>query len=506
MKAGIDLGTSYSLIAKVTAAGQSELIPDATFKSKISTPSVIHLAEKKALIGWQALQYQELYPNDTQLLSFFKKDMGIEEPYTYDEKGNPWYPEGLSALLLKKLKSDCEIYSGQFLDGAVITVPAHFNDTQRRAIIYAAHLADIPLLEMIDEPIAAAIHYGLHANTEKERVLFVYDFGGGTFDATILTINDKGIYVLSKDGNTNLGGKNIDDIIKQLILPQISDNQPFENWNAFNWLQLQKIAEELKMEFSLSNARFIQKEILIGNQIHPILLSQSQFEHNIENILHKTIECSKRCIEQSGLKVNDIDDFIFVGGSSQIPKVQQFFCKEMGVEASKTKSHLPMIAVAHGAALFAAKLAGDGSDHNLPPEFKGVSGYYLGIKTIDPKTKKVMIDTLLQKNLPLPLKAIKTYFTSNQLQDKIVLDVVQYTESDASDASSIGRVIIGPIEKPQVNYPIEVNLEIGTNGCVTVKTFDPLTRNEVRNTFSPEVSFSSTMLQQKQLILQTVIN
>jgi molecular chaperone DnaK (HSP70) len=294
MKIGIDLGTTYSLAAHIERDGIPALIPDIHFR-KNSTPSTVCLGNGSALVGWQAEGKFEQSPEQVRLLSFFKRQFGNPEPFAIDPAGNAWHPEALAALVLKKLRNDAEKQIGSKLQGAVLTVPAHFNDLQRRSTQVAAAMADIPLLGLLDEPVAAALHYGV-ANTSagKEQIFFVYDLGGGTFDATVLSYHPQaGIDVLAQDGHTNLGGREFDEILQTYIAQQIGESF---HWSAYALLQLRKAAEEVKIEFSDPAKFFIRKTILIGHWHKEITFSRREFEEQARTLLQQTVEISRRCL------------------------------------------------------------------------------------------------------------------------------------------------------------------------------------------------------------------
>jgi molecular chaperone DnaK (HSP70) len=205
MRVGIDLGTTYSLTARMDAEGRPALVPDATEPDAYHTPSVVHISGGAAFVGLVAEAMLEQDPK-LQVVRFFKRQMGVPEPIYYDESGGAWYPEGISALVLKKLSFDVESLTHQPLEDVVITVPAHFNDPQRKSTLAAAALADISVLGLVEEPVAAALHYGVVSGLH-DQVVLVYDFGGGTFDATAMSMDSRGVYVLAKTGITELGGR-----------------------------------------------------------------------------------------------------------------------------------------------------------------------------------------------------------------------------------------------------------------------------------------------------------
>lgn len=505
MRAGIDLGTTCSLIAKLNPNGQAVTIRDQTFKQLDFTPSAVYLGEMTALVGTQAEAKLE-QDAKANVIRFFKRNFGTLAPLAYDLDANAWYPEALAALLLKKLKFDYEYASGEVLSEAVLTIPAHFNNRQRKSVLYAAALAEIPLLGMIEEPVAAALHYGVQLNTVRQSLIFVYDLGGGTFDATVLTMDKKGVYVLAKEGHTQLGGKEFDEALMAYITEHIrvQFGENFD-WNPVVLLHLRKAAEAVKIELSEPNVTFIRKRIMIGTWFKELIFSRADFEKSIQENIKQTMTISKKCIFEAGLQPSDIDTFLLVGGSSKIPCIRPLLAQELNIPIERIQFFQPMRAVAYGAAIHAAQLSGTALTYQLPPEFRGVTGFHLGVRTIHPTTGKMVIDTLIAKNLPLPCKASRVYYTRSAQQHKIVLELVQYLD-ETDKAISIGLMEIGPLPLPKTNYMVEILVENLVDGTVKVKAYDPQTGQELRQTFSHHPEESTLMLQQKQLVRQTIIN
>ncbi len=507
MKVGIDLGTTYSLVAYIERDGTPVLIPDPNFK-KYSTPSTVYLGSGTALVGWQAEGKFEQSPDQVRLLTFFKRQFGKPEPIATDASGNNWHPEALAALVLKKLRHDAEKYVGTKLQGAVLTVPAHFNDLQRRSVQMAAAMADIPLLGLLDEPTAAAIHYGLtNADTAREKIFFVYDLGGGTFDATVLSYDPQhGIDVLAHDGHTQIGGREFDDILQTYIAEQISREVGDRfNWSGYALLQLRKAAEEVKIEFSDPSKFFLRKNILIGTWHRELTFSRHAFEEQALAILGQTIEISRRCLFEAKIPIHQVDAFLLVGGSSMIPAVRKQLIEQLDIDPVKVKLHQPLHAVAYGAAIRAAQLDGTSALSDLPAGFRGVTGYHAGIRSLDPLTGKTQVDVLIRKNTSLNSKGIKTYYTRNAWQDHIMLDLVQYFDRP-EDAVSVGQLIIGPLANPRINYAVEVCLEHTLDGRLHVRATDQQTGKEIRHTFANSDMETSFFLQQKALVSSTLVN
>lgn len=500
MKAGIDLGTTNSLIARLNPDGTPTIIPDIDFRQYDYTPSSVYIKDGAALVGIAAETKLNQSPS-ANIIRFFKRSFGKNVPL-YKENGNDWYPEALAALVLKKLIYDCSPI-GENIEDAVITIPAHFNPLQRNAVIYAANMAGIKLKGLLEEPHAAALHYGVQLQEKEETIIFVYDLGGGTFDASVIALTPTTFQVLTKGGHTEIGGKEFDEAIMEKITQSIPEGAL--EMNAFNLLHLRRIAESVKKELSDPDTFFLKKQLVIGNWTGSMVFNREDFEKKITDKILQTISISKKCILESGLVPADIDSYLLVGGSSQIPIIKELLIKELNISSKKVKLHHPLHAIAYGAALRNAQLSGELLNNRLPPEFKGVSGFNIGLKTFNSQTNKLEIDTLIPKNYTLPKKASRVYYTREEKQDTITLELVQYLDNPV-DATSLGIIQIGPILYPRINYMIEVIVENTLNGTVEIKAYDPQTGKEIRQSFTNHAKASLIMLQQQALVQKTIIN
>ena len=250
MVLGIDLGTSNTVASTLSRDNSAALIPDAFNKQMHITPSVVLIEDRKAFAGMFAENLFETFPN-RQMISFFKRNFGTQTPVFFDDFKNAWFSETVASLILRKIKYDAEIYLPDGFDQCVITVPAHYNDVQRKSVIDAAKLADIELSAIIEEPVAAALFYSSEGKKIDDEIILVYDFGGGTFDLTLITKTGNQLNVIAKDGVNKLGGKEFDEIVKNTI---------YENYqNTFKTTfpadkltvnRMQKIAEQIKIELN----------------------------------------------------------------------------------------------------------------------------------------------------------------------------------------------------------------------------------------------------------------
>lgn len=499
MKIGIDLGTSYSLVARTHPDGSTTLVPDFRDQDRLHTPSVVLITGGSAFVGAIAEDIVEDHP-ELPILRFFKRHLGSREPIYFDDDGTGWHAEGIGALILDKLRFDAETEVSRKVDGAVITVPAHFNDVQRKAVTAAAALANLPLQDLLEEPVAAALHYGVTTDSH-ERVLFAYDFGGGTFDATAMTMNDKGIYVLAKTGDTNLGGKELDERVGELILDQFQRAIGRKlDLNARTLLELRRASEALKIELSTPGTRNVRKTVLIGSEMVEIQLDREHFSRAIEETIERTIAVTRQCLRDSGLAPTDVSTLLLVGGSSLVPDAGRRLREIFTSDAIEVLYHEPSKSVALGAALRSAQIDGDHEKFRLPPELKGVTGYSVGVRAIDPRTGEVTIDTLIRRNMPLPTTIKKTYYTARDDQQTVVLDLVQH-RGDPAQAVSLGNLTVGPLRNPRAGYPIGVRIDYREDGTVHVVASDASSGAELQQSFGgdPEGDVEYYVAQRKQL-------
>src|SRR5690606_34099314 len=319
---GIDLGTTYSLGATLNLDHQPVLLPDNSDKAVLYTPSILHINGNNAFVGQSVMHMLEQNP-DLSVIRFFKRYLGENKSLHMDGFGDVWYPESVAALVLKKLKYDAEIYASTSVEGAVITIPAHFSDAQRKSVLHAAAMIDLPVLGLVEEPVAAAMHYGI-SNKAIEQNILIYDLGGGTFDTTILTLKDRTFNVLSKDGLTDLGGKEFDEAIANIVYQQFEKSlgKPIE-FSGRKAQQLRVFSEEIKMELSSPGVQYINRMCLLGDDNIEVFISRKEFERAISSYVERTLKILRRCISSANLQEEDVDVLLLVGGSSMVPFVQE---------------------------------------------------------------------------------------------------------------------------------------------------------------------------------------
>jgi len=469
MNLGIDLGTTFSLASFVNAQGVPALVPDFHNASEFRTPSVVHVSEDQALVG---TAIEELLIDEPGLgvARGFKQRMGEDASALKDSQGREWPPEALSALVLKKLLRDVEAFAAESVDSCVLTVPANFDDAQRRATQLSARLAGLSRVQLVEEPVAAATFYGF-SEKSAEQTLFVYDFGGGTFDATVLQISEGRIYVLATEGHNGLGGRRIDAALIELIVQEYRRQHardPQDDPAARE--QLRRFAEEAKIALGLPARTQLRKTLVLSGKVTELVLSREQLDRIVQPIVEETLQVSRRCLEGAGLGWNQIDRVLLTGGSSLLPSVGKRLAQETGKHGEALHCRQPHQAVAYGAALIAEARATRPDAQPL----QAVAPYHLGLRVRDPNSGVGRIEVMIKRNTPLPTKHTATFYTSRPEQTRIMLDVVQ-SKGDGELVASLGHFAFGPIKRPKKNYPVEVTLAYDAEGLVKVTAKDLIT-------------------------------
>jgi len=480
---GIDLGTTNSCVA-VYEGGEAKVIPNA--EGKNTTPSVVAFTDKgDVLVGDPAKRQAITNPEKT--ISSIKRIMGLmmneenakeaHDKVTYnivdkdgsaavDVAGKIYTPQEISAKILTKLKEDAEAYLGSTVTDAVITVPAYFNDAQRKATKDAGTIAGLNVLRIINEPTASALAYGLESKAE-ENVL-VYDLGGGTFDVTTLEISDGTFEVLSTDGNAFLGGDDFDNKIVDFLNAEFKNTHGIELKNDKMALQrLKDAAENAKKELSSSTETEINLPFITMTEAGPqhlvVKLTRAKFEGMISSLIDETIDHIKVAMKEADLDANDIKEIIMVGGSTRVPAAQEAVSKYFGGKALN-KGVNPDEVVAAGAAIQGGVLRGDVKDVLL----LDVTPLSLGIETLGGVATKI-----IEKGTTIPVKKSQVFSTAEDNQPAVSISVVQGEREFAKDNKSLGLFELGDIPAAPRGVPqIEVTFDIDANGILTVSSTD----------------------------------
>jgi molecular chaperone DnaK len=493
---GIDLGTTNSCMA-IMEGQDAQVINNA--EGARTTPSIVAFSkEGERLVGQAAKRQAVTNPKNTifsakSLIGRRKKEIKRNLPYSLKErKGGgividtsekEYTPAEISAMVLQKIKADAESYLGEEIKQAVITVPAYFNDDQRKATKDAGEIAGLEVLRIINEPTAAALAYGL--NDKNDQKIAVYDFGGGTFDISILEISDGVFEVLSTNGDTELGGDDLDQLIIDWLVQTFKKDQGVDLSSDQMALQrLKEGAEKSKIELSSATQTDINLPFITADSSGPkhlnIQLTRAKFESMISDHIKRSMAPCKKALDDAGLSKSDINEVILVGGSTRIPAVQDAVKEFFGRDPHKGVN--PDEVVGLGAAIQGGVLAGDVKDVIL----LDVTPLSLGIETLGSVSTK-----LIERNTTIPTSKSQVFSTAADNQPSVDIHVLQGEREMAVDNRSLGRFVLEGIAPAQRGVPqIEVTFDIDANGIVNVKAVDKGTGKEQKITIQASSGLS----------------
>ncbi|MGK0485180.1 MAG: molecular chaperone DnaK [Myxococcota bacterium] len=484
---GIDLGTTNSVVS-VMEGGQPTVI--ANDEGGRTTPSVVGFADDgERHVGASAKRQAVTNPERT--VYSVKRFMGrrLDEvseevslvPYKIAEGGDgaisveidgtKYAPPEISAMILGKLKSSAEAYLGAEVTEAVITVPAYFNDAQRQATKDAGRIAGLDVKRIINEPTAAALAYGL--DKKEDEKIAVFDFGGGTFDVSVLEVGENVVEVKATNGDTHLGGDNLDHRLIEYLASEFKKDNGIDLMNDPMAVQrLREAAEKAKIELSTAQSTDINLPYITADSSGPkhlvLKLSRAKFEQLIEDLVERALEPCKKALSDAGLSAGEIDEVVLVGGSTRIPLVQQKVKELFGKEPNQSVN--PDEVVAIGAAVQGGVLAGDVKDVLL----LDVTPLSLGIETLGSVMTK-----LIERNTTIPSRAQQVFSTASDSQPQVEIRVLQGERDMATDNREVGRFILDGLPTAPRGVPqIEVTFDIDANGILSVSALDKATNNE----------------------------
>ena len=479
---GIDLGTTNSCVA-VMEGGEAVVIPNA--EGNRTTPSVVAFSKTGERMVGQVAKRQAI-TNPDRTISSIKREMGSD--YKVEIDGKKYTPQEISAMILQKLKSDAEAYLGGSVTEAVITVPAYFTDAQRQATKDAGKIAGLEVKRIINEPTAAALAYGV--DKEESQKVMVYDLGGGTFDVSILDIDDGVIEVLATAGNNRLGGDDFDECIMKWMVSEFkrTDNVDLSN-DKVAMQRLKEAAEKAKIELSGVTSTNINLPYITADATGPkhldLTLTRAKFNELTAHLVEATAGPVRQALSDAGLTGNDIHKVLMVGGSSRIPAVQEMVKKLTGKEGFKGIN--PDECVAMGAALQAGVLTGDVKGLLL----LDVTPLSLGIETMGGVCTK-----LIDRNTTIPVKKSQIFSTAADNQTSVEVNVLQGEREMAAANKSLGRFHLDGIAPARRGVPqIEVTFDIDANGIVKVSAKDLGTGKEQNITITGSTNLSENEIQ-----------
>jgi molecular chaperone DnaK len=497
---GIDLGTTNSCVA-VLEGGEPKVI--ANEEGARTTPSIVAFSKSGERLVGQVAKRQAITNPENTIFSI-KRFMGRRYnevnaemkmvPYKVVEQGDhvaviaqghEYTPPEISAMILQKLKKSAESYLGESVTEAVITVPAYFNDAQRQATKDAGRIAGLDVKRIVNEPTAAALAYGL--DKKKDETIAVYDFGGGTFDISILEVGEGVIEVKSTNGDTHLGGDNLDQRIVEWLIAEFKQEEGLDLGSKGNEMALQRLkdaAEKAKIELSTTLETEINLPFITADATGPKhlvrKLTRAKLEQIVEDLLEKSLEPCRRALTDAGMTTKDINEVVLVGGQTRMPRIQELVKQMFGREPHRGVNPDEVVAV--GAAVQAGVLSGDVKDLLL----LDVTPLTLSIETLGG-----VATPMIPRNTTIPTKKSETFSTAADSQTEVEVHVLQGERPMAAQNRTLGKFKLGGIMPAPRGVPqIEVTFDIDANGILNVTAKDHATGKDTRITITSSSGLS----------------
>ncbi len=471
MLVGIDLGTTFSAIARLGADGRAEILTNR--EGERTTPSVVMFEDGSIIVGEQAKDNSVVDPYS--VCQFVKRQMG-KKAFSFDISSDQKYSaEDISAMILKRLKEDAENATGETIDGAVITVPAYFDDAQRKATQDAGEIAGLKVLGIINEPTAAALAY-CHGQANSDGIVMVYDVGGGTFDITIMRLSDNltKVDILSTTGNRNLGGFDFDNAIINKVIDEFKKEHNLDLEDDDVACQDLRIkAENLKK--ALSSRPKASLSIVSQGKPIKVEITREEFEAMIKSQIDSTKASMEIAMDDAGLKWSDISKILLVGGSTRIPAIQNMIKDLTGIEPSHELN--PDEAVAMGAAYYADTLNVEttGEKPKAEKEIKvtDVNSHSLGVITVDDNNENEYATFLIKRNTPIPAYGEDVFKTVVENQKSLRVRVVEGEDEDPEYDTIIGTSLMDLTPRPK-GSPLRFMMQYDSNGIIHVRVKDDI--------------------------------
>ena len=497
---GIDLGTTNSCVA-VLEGGEPKVI--ANEEGARTTPSIVGFSKSGERLVGQVAKRQAITNPENTIFSI-KRFMGRRYDEVTDEmkmvpfkvvkqgdhiavvaQGKEYTPPEISAMILQKLKKSAEAYLGETVTEAVITVPAYFNDAQRQATKDAGKIAGLDVKRIVNEPTAAALAYGL--DKKKDETIAVYDFGGGTFDISILEVGEGVIEVKSTNGDTHLGGDNLDQRIVDWLIAEFKQEEGLDLSSKGNEMALQRLkdaAEKAKIELSTTIETEINLPFITADASGPKhlvrKLTRAKLEQMVADLLDRSLEPCRKAMADAGVKTSDIDEVVLVGGQTRMPKIQELVKQLFGKEPHRGVNPDEVVAV--GAAVQAGVLAGEVKDLLL----LDVTPLTLAIETLGG-----VATPMIPRNTTIPTKKTETFSTAADSQTEVEVHVLQGERPMAAQNRTLGKFKLGGIPPAPRGIPqIEVTFDIDANGILNVTAKDNATGKDTRITITSSSGLS----------------
>ena len=506
--AGIDLGTTFSAIAYIDDNGRPVIIPNSD--NERITPSVVLFDEEEIIVGTIARASTISAPD--QVVQFIKREMGNQE-WERNFGGKKYTPEGISAVLLKKIVEDAQKQIQRPIKDVVITVPAYFGDIERKFTQDAGEIAGLNVLGIINEPTAAALAYGIDKLGQEQKIL-VYDLGGGTFDVSILKIYEEQFQVIGTDGEVQLGGKDWDDEIINYVAELFMESynlDPRDDPDSYH--ALRNSAETAKITLTKKQ----KARIVCQSQGHTLRteLTREKFEELTQSLLAQTETYLPIVLEKAGLKAAEIDTVLPAGGSTRMPQVRNLIKRFFGKEPADTVN--PDECVAMGAALYAAKLKlmlnEDAPSHDLPEAvenklsgivIRDVTAHSLGVIAKEKGIRKNCV--LISQQTPIPIEKSEIFGTEVDNQTRVLVEVVEGESNDPEECVPIGNCLITDLPPYPAGAPIQVTFSYNKNGRIVVQAIDQQSGKKTRTEIVREYGLTQDSIEtHKKELAQTEV-